>query len=358
MGDEQSIKIPRKDCKIKQCKYFDPTYEGNCKLDRCVYTTEGKPRQGVLRTDLLVNLIDEMTDEELLEFSQEISTSEIFEEEPVGIREFLLSPDFLDLQADGAIWEENIVTLESIFSGQYNEAYILGGIGMGKSTLSSLAALYAVYRIIILKNPHSVYRMVANSPIEIVILSLNETLAKDIIFTYAMNFCMNSQFFKRKEFAPNPDIKSRLQFPKNISVVPLSGAKTAGISRNVILGIMDEASWYPTTSMQDKAKVQYSNLSRRIKSRFEKVGIPEKVFKGMLIAVSSPCNESDFMEVSFKEKQRQPNVYLRRLTSFETKPLGTFSKRGFWFCTTCRKVVPDEHIRKHKDVIVRNKHEE
>jgi hypothetical protein len=347
----------RKDCKQTNCKYYDTSYVGNCKIDRCVYFAKGKPKEGELRPDIVQSLISDLSDEDLMEFSETISTSSIYEEEPVGVREFILSPDYLDMQADGRIWEENITTLENIFSGQYNEAYLIGGIGMGKSTISSLAALYAVYRIIILKNPHSIYRMVANSPIEIVILSINEMLAKDIIFTYALNACMNSQFFRRKEYAPNPDIKSRLQFPKNISIVPLSGSKTAGISRNVIVGLMDEAAFYPTTSGADKATIQYSNLSRRIKSRFEKQNIPESCLKGMLIAVSSPCNKEDFMENSFKNKKDTPGVYLKRCTSFETKNLGEYSGRSFNFCTTCRKIVNDDHIRKHVDVLITNKHE-
>lgn len=349
--------MDRKDCKIKSCKYFNPSYEGNCKLDRCAYTASGKPKEGTIRSNVLTDLIDGLSDEELLEFFQEISTSNLHDEEPVEIREFLLSPDYLDLQADGAVWEENIKILEDIFSGKYNEAYVLGGIGMGKSTLASLAALYVVYRIIILKNPHAIYRMVANSPIEIIILSLNEQLAKDIIFNYAMNFCLNSQFFRRPEYAPNPDIKSRLQFPKNISIIPLSGAKTAGISRNVILGIMDEASWYPVTQNGDRAKEQYSNLSRRIKSRFEKYGLPPGTFKGLILCISSPASQDDFLEKTFIKKKDMPNVYLRRLTSFETKPIGTFCKKSFLFCSTCRRIVDENHVRKHIDILIPNKHE-
>lgn len=347
----------KKDCKISSCKYYDEGYENNCKLDRCKYTARGVAKEGKLKTDTLSDIIANLSEDELLEFSQEISTSSIYEEEPVGVREFILSPDYLDMQADGRVWEENICTLESIFSGVYNEAYILGGIGMGKSTISSLAALYAVYRIIILKNPHNIYRMVANSPIELVILSINEQLAKDIIFTYALNACMNSQFFKRKEYAPNPDIKSRLQFPKNISIVPLSGSKTAGISRNVILGLMDEASFYTSTQSGDKAQIQYSNLTRRIKSRFEKYGIPDSVLKGMLICVSSPCNENDFMENAFRKHKDKKNVFLKRFTSFEVRNVGEYSTRSFNFCVSCRRIVSDEHIRKHKDIVIPNKHE-
>lgn len=347
----------RPNCKQQNCQYYDTNYVGNCKLDRCVFLTNSKPHEGELRPDSVDNLISQLSDEELLEFSNTLNKSSIYDEEPVGIREFILSPDYLDMQADGRIWEENITTLESIFSGKFNEAYIIGGIGMGKSTISALAALYAVYRIIILKNPHSIYRMVANSPIEIVILSINEMLAKDIIFTYALNACMNSQFFRRKEYAPNPDIRSRLQFPKNISIVPLSGSKTAGISRNVIVGLMDEAAFYPSTAGGDKATIQYSNLSRRIKSRFEKQNIPESCLKGMLIAVSSPCNQEDFMENSFKKKNGEPNVFLKRCTSFETRNLEDYSKKAFNFCTTCRKIVGDDHIRKHIDIVVPTKHE-
>lgn len=349
--------MTKKECQISSCKYFDTAYENNCRLDRCKYTAKGKPLEGKLKSSTIADVIASLSEDELLEFSQEIGTSSIYEEEPVGVREFILSPDYLDMQADGRVWEENIRTLESIFSGKYSEAYILGGIGMGKSTISSLAALYGVYRIIILKNPHSIYRMVANSPIELVILSINEQLAKDIIFTYALNACMNSQFFKRKEYAPNPDIKSRLQFPKNISIVPLSGSKTAGISRNVILGLMDEASFYTSTQSGDKAQMQYSNLSRRIKSRFEKSGIPDSVLKGLLISVSSPCNENDFMETTFKEKKDNPNVFLKRFTSFEVRNIGEYSTKGFWYCCSCRKIVGDDHIRKGKDIVIPNKHE-
>jgi hypothetical protein len=347
----------RKPCNIKNCKYYNSSYEFNCKYDRCIYTQEGKPKEGKLRDDLVLNLVDELSDDELLEFSEEIGIASINEEEPVDIRTFVLSPDYLDMGSQGTIWPENLKLLEDIFSGKFSEAYVIGGIGMGKSTIASIICLYTVYRILILKNPHSVYKMVANSPIEVVILSINETHAKDVLFTYALNLCENSQFFRKKEYAPNPDIKSRLQFPKNVSVVPLSGAKTSGIGRNVILGIMDEASWYPSTSMGDKATIQFQNLSRRIKSRFEKQGLPPGVFKGMIICISSPCNEEDFMEKSFREKEGRDHVFLKRMTTFESKPVGTFGPRSFNFCSTCRRIVNDEHVRKDHDIIVKNKHE-
>lgn len=353
----------RKDCLRRNCKFFNVSYEGNCAVDRCIYKDKGNPKEGKIRENVLTNLIDELTDEELLSFSNEMSFSSINEEEPVSVREFILSPDYLDLGVQGTIWEENIKIVEDIYSGKYNEAYVIGGIGMGKSTLSSIVALYAVYRILILKNPHSVYRMVANSPIEVVILSINEMLAKDVIFTYAMNLCNNSQFFRRKEYAPNPDIKSRLQFPKNVSIVPLSGAKTAGISRNVILGIMDEASWYPVVASGDRASLQYSNLTRRIKSRFEKADLPPGVLKGLIVAVSSPCSEEDFMEKTLRDKGGRPNIYSRRMTSFEAKDVvdkdgkRTFSNKSFWFCSTCRKVVEEHHYRKEHDILIKNKHE-
>lgn len=199
--------------------------------------------------------------------------------------------------------------------------------------------------------------MVANTPIEIVILSVNETLAKDIIFGYCMNFCQNSEFFRRKEYSPNLDVKSKLMFPKNISIIPLSGAKTAGISRNVIFAVMDEASWYTVTSQGDKAQIQYTNLMRRIKSRFEKFGLPNEVLKGMLLAVSSPCHEEDWLEGQFKKRKDEATVYLKRVTSISTKPLGTFGPRSFSFCCTCRKVVDQTHIRHGIDIVIPNKHE-
>lgn len=345
----------RKDCKIKNCKYWSSQYEANCQLDRCIYVDKGKFKEGKLRDDLLVNLVDELSDDELVTFSEEIGISEIHEEEPVGIKEFILSPDYLDM--GNTIWPKNIELLEEICSGLYSEAFVVGGIGLGKSTIASIICLYAVYRILILKSPHQIYRMVANSPIEIVILSINETLAKDVIFSYALSLCNNSQFFRRKEYAPNPDIRSRLQFPKGVSVVPLSGSKTSGISRNVIMGVLDEASWYTSSQSGCKATQQFQNISRRIKSRFQKEGIPNGVFKGLIVSISSPCSAEDFMEKSLKNKSNRPGIYTRRLTSFENKPLGTFSKKSFLYCTTCRKIITDDHIRKDHDLVIQNVHE-
>lgn len=351
--------MARADCTAKTCKYFDRSMVGNCALSFCAYKSGNENRKledGSPRENFIDDVLNHLSEEELEEFVKELETDTIFEETPVGIREFILSPDYLNFSASGSIWEEVLLTLEEMFSGKYEEAYVSAGLGAGKSTLASLAMLYVAYRILIVKDPHTAYRLVQGHPIEILNLSVNENLAKEVVFSYCLAACENSTFFKNPKYAPDKTIRSRLMFKKNVCISYGNGSKNAAIGRNVIFGVLDEVAFYPVTAGSDRAKIQFDNVSRRIKSRFAKHGIGKDIFKGLILSISSPCHQDDFMEKAFRRRNTSPNAYYKRATSFETKDLNMYCGRVFRFCIDCKKIVKDDHIRHGYDIFIPTKH--
>lgn len=247
----------------------------------------------------------------------------LYEERPVDIITFINSPEYMN--AKDECWEPIKEDLKELFEGyddplmewKYNEAVFDEGIGAGKSYKSSVIITYLLYRILILKNPHKFLHLASGSGIYIMNMSVRAQQASKVVFGEIAQRVRNSPWFTKRGYLPRPDIKSELQFPKNIYVIPGNSKETFPLGFNLLAAVMDEAAWYTETDDHDVAEEIFNALHNRIKNRFG--------HRGMLMMISSPRYIDDFIEKKMREAETNTRIYAKRRTSWESKPANRFS---------------------------------
>ena len=274
---------------------------------------------------------------------------EIFEEQPVGMREFLESP--LYCPAVNQIRPRIKEMLIEMFEGGYDEALFIAGIGSGKSFLTSKAIEYIVYRLLCLKNPQKYFNLADSSAIYIVNVSTNREQAKKVVFGEIKNRIDQSPWFQHFH-KPSDEIKSELRFDKRISVFPIGSNESAPLGYNIFAGIIDEASFHVRTKTKDYAEATHNQMVKRIKSRF--------IDKGMMFIITSPRFVYDFAEKKFEE-DKNPRLYKARVATWEAIPESQFSgvkfDLGNFFPEHKGRMVPveyEEDFKKNPDLAMRD----
>jgi hypothetical protein len=241
-----------------------------------------------------------------------------FEHRPVGIEEFITSPEYMN--AKDECWPEVLRDLKILFNqdvtsprlSSYKEAVLEMGIGSGKSYRVAYMFAYAVYRLLCYKNPQSQFAdMASGSTIAIMNMSLSAAQAKKVVFGETKRVIENSPWFQ-KFGQPDPQVHSELRFPKAIVIFPGSSSETAPLGYNIFFANMDEASFYTETDTHDVATEVYDAMDRRITSRFGDCGF--------LAITSSPRYVDDFTEKKINESRVNASIYARICPTWENKP--------------------------------------
>lgn len=272
------------------------------------------------------NLLSTLNKKELWHFGWVAKHPE-YEEPPVDIKTFINSPEYMDAATE--CWEPIKNELEGLFSGfndplmtwLHTEAVFDEGIGAGKSYKSSVIITYLIYRILILKDPQKFLGLAKGSGIYFMNMSIRADQAKKIVFGEITGRVINAPWFKRRGYLPYPKVRSELQFPKNIRVVPGNSKETFPLGFNLLGGVMDEAAFYTDTTSHDVAEEMFNALHNRIKNRFGD--------KGMLVMISSPRYVDDFIEKKMEEAKTNPKIFSVRKTSWDSKPKTLFSGQTF-----------------------------
>ena len=218
-------------------------------------------------------------------------------------------------------------------SGSFVEAVLVGGIGVGKTTLALIGIAYSLYELSCLKQPHKEFGLAQSSEIEFVFQSLKKELSKAVDYMRFKAMLDGSPYFQ-EVFRYDRGIESELRFPKRIIVKPLSGDHSAAIGQNVFGGVIDEVNFMAVIENSkaaldggtyDQAREVYNAIARRRESRFMKQGrLP-----GMLCLVSSKQYPGEFTDRKIKEARANPAIFVYDKRAWEVKPEGTFS--GAWF---------------------------
>ena len=189
-----------------------------------------------------------LSSQDLTEILQFCQRSDKYIREPVTIRQFIESKDYLD--SKGIIYPEIMRCLEELNSGQYSEAVLTGGIGVGKSSIALYTSAYQLYLLSCMRNPHQEFRLDPSSEIVFIFQSLNLSLAKCVDFDRFRAMISKSPYFQ-KNFPSDPGITSELRFPNRIIVKPVVGTVSGTIGHNVIGGLIDEIKlWASGTEIQ------------------------------------------------------------------------------------------------------------
>lgn len=250
------------------------------------------------------DVISRLSDHDLYKAA---AIAEGFEEVPVSIERFLNDPEYLgQIYGDGGVypyWQEALKKIypNPIYS-PYEEICITGAIGIGKTTLSLIGALYDLYHVVLLKDPHKKYKLLPTTSIIFSLVTATMDLASAVMANQFLDALGASPWFC-KHF--NPRKGERLDedmFPHHIGI----GFGSRGghnLGKAVIGAIIDEANFQDKVSNQ--AVDNYNTITRRMKSRFMLKGgsLPCRRW-----VISSRTDSAAFLESHIEAMRDNPKV--------------------------------------------------
>ena len=244
---------------------------------------------------------------------------DVWEEKPVSIEEFIKNPNFYGDGRENRVWPSLYEDLSDIFSGEngepkYNTVVYLGGIGGGKSSAVGFVFSYMLYRLLCLRSPYKYFKMI-DSTLAFMNLAPSGDKAKTIVFDKVVKTIERIGWFKDKKYLPDPRVRSRLNFPKGLCVVPGNSSQSFPLGADVYGGVIDEAAFF-LNETSDPCEELYYALDERRKSRFGN--------RGLIMLVSSASVENAFIEKLALEGETNPNISVIRRTQWEAKPAHTY----------------------------------
>lgn len=252
-----------------------------------------------------------------------------YEEIPVTIDEFLENDRYL-----GQVYNngKNIYpywrnVLRTFFHNNPDNAFELictGAIGVGKTTIASIALTYLIYKTLCLKDPQRFYGLSANSPIVFVVINLTLELAYSGLYSLIVEAIKLSPWFcERVDIRGKYDFS--ITFPKNIAL--MAGSQTTHtIGKNVLGAVLDEVNFSNAPKgSKNSVMDMYRNIRRRLESRFLKQGR----MPGALIMVSSKNSELDFLEQYIQSIKHQKTTMVIDEPVYNIKPPETYIGERF-----------------------------
>lgn len=250
-------------------------------------------------------------------------------QEIVGIQKFIESPRYMN--AGGRVFPAVMEALIELnergpVGGGYTESVLTGGIGVGKTTVAVWTQLYQLYKLTCYDNPHSLFDLDPADEIVIVFQSINLQKAREVGFDRFRARVEMSPYFQHKAFAPDPEVKSQLIFPKRIIVKPVPATEAGTLSENVIGGVIDELNSMivvedskrnPDGGVYDQAMELYRNIARRRESRFVIVGA---ALPGMLCLVSSARFRGQFTDRKVAEARENNRIFVFDKRLWDIRP--------------------------------------
>ena len=152
-----------------------------------------------------------------------------FKERPATIDEFL-GPKYLNIE--DKVRPGIRLALKDIFGhgvpngkriSQVEAAMVTGAIGIGKTTLASIALPYMVHWVLCLKDPQDFYELLPGSRIAFMQMSTSETHAREVIFGDIKARIDSSPWFK--DWPYDKRYAKQIRFEKNIWILPGDSAR-------------------------------------------------------------------------------------------------------------------------------------
>ena len=257
---------------------------------------------------------------------------EVYEEIPVDIDTFLEDPQYLGgtTNKGKAIYPAWRIALREIFKDpyKYNAIVLTGCIGSGKSTIAVFIALYMLYCLLCLKDPHAYFGIEATQN-NIMFIFNNLTLSKafkGVMGTF-MGHCLKSPWFLargrvigdvNKTYLPN----KRVRFD-------IASEEYHVTSTDCFCFIFDEANdqLHSSANYQDSLAMQILNAAnQRIRSRFK--AKDRSTFFGKSIVISSKQSEMAFLEQYTQDMlNKDPeHIYIFDKPQWEVIPISLSGK--------------------------------
>lgn len=167
-----------------------------------------------------------------------------FRMRPATIREFC-GQGYLEIAANvragvmEALVEVFGEELDPIFISRVREAMVTGGIGIGKTTLASIALPYMVHWVQCLKDPQGFYDLMSGTKIAFMMMSTSARQARDVLFDDVKARIDNSPWFAK--YSPRDDkFDTRIVFPRQVYIIPGGSEETQFEGYNILGGVLDE----------------------------------------------------------------------------------------------------------------------
>lgn len=246
-----------------------------------------------------------------------------YTEKPVDPYTFLTDPYYYGKQYE-SLWEGWIPELLYVLDpkNRIKEWIISGCIGSGKSSKATLAMVYKIYCLSLLRDPQKFFGLLEGSMI--CIGMFNTTITKtDQTLYYKFNELLYSIPYFRDRFSvvKNRSYKKiddyQIILPKHIRIVPGSNASHA-LSLDLYGGILDEQNFREGSKIlpyeETRAYDLYRQTTKRIESRFRGDA------HSLLINVSSEKTQSDFTVEHIERVQDNPRVHITRFSLWDVNP--------------------------------------
>lgn len=265
---------------------------------------------------------------------------------PVGIEEFIDSPEFLGA-TDMTLWPEvrkAVVEMNSNWwkggKEAYNQAILSGATGTGKTSIAIVTTIYHAYILSCMTNPQAYYGFPKATSIVFAIMGAKPRVVNKVIYL-PMKKLVESMPYFQKHFMPSKLVESEMYFEeKNIRIAQSGGDEDAILGEAVIGGVIDEINFMNIVlrskkaevssgraGMYDQAQQVHSTMERRKRGRFTKPGPTI----GMVIASSSTKYKGDFTDKhrKFVEANKISTCYVYNKKQYEVVPASRFSGETF-----------------------------
>ena len=258
-----------------------------------------------------------------------------WERSPVDMETFIRDPYYLGSTCSN-LYPQLFEDLVELFEGEYNEAILTGSIGWGKTFFASIGICRVLYELSCMRNPQESFGLASGSVLAITNMSVNETLARKVVFENIATKIKLSRYFQ-ENFPFDPTAKE-IRFPKQVQLIARATTDTSVLGLNTIAAIMDETNFMAQYSSKkraadgrrlqvvDQAETIYASIKRRMKSRFAASG----KLPGILFMVSSKKTNNDFTARRVRESMHDQNVFVRDYSLWDVKPQGHYSDKKFF----------------------------
>jgi hypothetical protein len=247
-----------------------------------------------------------------------------FEENPVDVKTFVESPDYLGqpplsqiqydiVEAMSQIYKkEDLQTLLGTEQGDRhyskytkNEIILQLGKGSGKDFVSTVACAYVVYKLLCLKDPARYYGKPSGDAIDIINVAINAEQAKNVFFKGFKTKIEKSPWFAGKY---DPKVNS-IGFDKSITVYSGHSERESHEGLNLFMAVLDEISGFATEvgTGNDQGKTAdniYKAFRGTVDSRFPDLG--------KVVLLSFPRYNGDFISKRYEDVIMEKDVVERR----------------------------------------------
>lgn len=174
---------------------------------------------------------------------------------------------------------------------------------------SVILIAYLTHHLLCLRDPFAYYKLSRDKDISIINMGTSATQALQVAFAGIKTFIEESEFFK----IFSPDIKQgNIRFEKQgLTLISGNSKSTTPLGYNVFCAILDEAAFFLDNEHKSVAEDIYNSLQRRIVSRFG--------YNGLLVMISSPRYEGDFIMQKLSEARLSDKVYGIQLPTWKVK---------------------------------------